>query len=61
MVCQDQETRDWLAGLLSTLAAWEGSRFKIVGLGVLPTFKRVAAWFPGPAEDTDTIFRVFMG
>jgi hypothetical protein len=38
MVCQDQDTCDWLARLVPTLVAWEGSRFKIVGLEALPTF-----------------------
>jgi hypothetical protein len=32
MVCQDQDTCDWLAGLVPTMTAWEGSRLKIVGL-----------------------------
>jgi hypothetical protein len=26
-------------------------------MDALPTFKRVAAWFPGPVEDTETLFR----
>ena len=53
MVCQDETTRYWLAARVPTLVAWEGSRLKVVGLEALPTFKRVAAWFPGPAEDTE--------
>jgi hypothetical protein len=57
MVYQDQETCDWLARLVPTLTAWEGSRLKMVGLDALPTFKRVAAWFPGPVEDTETLFQ----
>jgi hypothetical protein len=57
MVCQDQETCDWLAGAVPTLAAWEGSRLKIVGLDAPPTYKRVAAWFPGPVEDTEKLIR----
>ena len=56
MVCQDETTRDWLAARVPTLVAWEGSRLKVVGLEALPTFKRVAAWFPGPAEDTERCF-----
>ena len=52
MVCQDEETRDWLAARVPTLVAWEGSRLKMVGLDALPTYKRVAAWLPGPVEDT---------
>ena len=53
IVCQDETTRDWLAARVPTLVAWEGSRLKVVGVEALPTFKRVAAWFPGPAEDTE--------
>jgi hypothetical protein len=53
MVCQDEATRDWLTSKVPTLEAWEGSRLKAVGLDALPTFKRVAAWFPGPVEDTE--------
>ena len=29
------------------------SRLKLVGLDALPTYKRVVAWFPGPAEDVE--------
>jgi hypothetical protein len=54
-VCQDQESCDWLARLVPTMTAWEGSRLKMVGLNALATFKRVAAWFPGPVEDTETL------
>jgi len=46
VVCQDKETKDWLAGKVPTLTAWEGSRLKMVGLDVLPTYKRVMAWLP---------------
>jgi hypothetical protein len=31
---------------------WEDSRLKMVGLDVLPTYKRVAAWFLDPVENT---------
>ena len=55
MVCQDEPTRDWLADKLPTMTAWEGSRLKVVGTDVLPTYKRVAAWFPGPVEDTERL------
>jgi len=57
MVCQDKETRDWLASKVPTLTAWEGSRLKMVGLGALSTYKRVVAWFPGPVEDTGRYFQ----
>ena len=53
MVCQDEPTRDWLAEKIPT--AWEGSRLKVVSMDALPTFKRVAAWFPGPVEDTERL------
>jgi len=57
MVCQYEETRDWLAAKVSTLVAWEGSRLKMVGLDALPTYKRVMTWFPGPAEDLEHYFQ----
>ena len=56
MVCQDEMTRDWLAAKVPTLVTWEGSRLKVVGVAALPTFKRVAAWFPGPVEDMEWCF-----
>ena len=52
MVCQDEETRDRLASSVPTLRACEGSRLKMVGLEALPTYRRVLAWLPGPAEET---------
>jgi len=52
VVCQDEEIRDWLAGHIPTLRARENSRLKMVGLDALLTYKRVAAWLPGPVEDT---------
>ena len=54
MVCQDVPTMDWLTS--KVWEAWEGSRFKVVGLDALPTFKRVAAWFSGPVEDMERYF-----
>jgi hypothetical protein len=57
MVCQDDETRDWLASKVPTLTAWEGSRLTMVGLDALSTYKRVVAWFPGPMEDTGRYFQ----
>jgi len=53
MVCHDELTKDWLAAKVPTLVAWEGSKFKLVGLDALPTYKRTVAWFPGPAEDSE--------
>jgi hypothetical protein len=55
MVCQDTDTREWLESQAPAMAAWEGSRLKVVGLDALPTYKRVVAWFPGPAEDTERL------
>ena len=52
----DVPTVDWLTPKVPTLEAWEGSRLKVVGLDALPTFKRVAAWFSGLAEDTECCF-----
>jgi len=52
VVCQDEETTDWLASHIPTLRAWEDSRLKMVGLDALPTCKRVVTWFLGPVEDT---------
>jgi hypothetical protein len=43
MACQDEPTKDWLAAKVPTLAAWEGSKFKVVGMDALPTYKRVVA------------------
>jgi hypothetical protein len=57
MVCQYEETRDWLAARAPTLVAWEGSRLKMVGLDALPTYKRVVAWFMGPMEDMERYFQ----
>jgi hypothetical protein len=56
MICQDEATRDWLTSKVPTLEAWEGSRLKVMGLDALSAFKRVAAWFPGPVEDTERYF-----
>jgi hypothetical protein len=42
MVCQIQETCDWVTGPVPKLRAWECSRLKVEGLETLPTFKRVA-------------------
>jgi hypothetical protein len=57
MICQDQETCDWLTRSVPNMRAWEGSRLKVVGLEALRTFERVATWIPGPLGDTDTSLR----
>ena len=59
MVCQDVPTMVWLTSKVPTLEGWEGSRLNVVGLDALPTFKRVAAWFPGPVEDMERCFSRF--
>jgi hypothetical protein len=38
------------------MVSLEDSRLKMVGLDVLPTYKRVMAWFPGPVKDTEGYF-----
>jgi len=53
MVCHDEPTKDWLADRVPTLLTGEGSRLTLVGLDALPTYKRVVAWFPSPAEDAE--------
>jgi hypothetical protein len=54
MVCHDESTKEWLTAKAPSMAAWEGSRLKVVGLDALPTYKRVVAWFPGPAVPTES-------
>ena len=56
MVCQDTDTKEWLEGQTPTMEACEGSRLKVVGLDALPTYKRMAAWFPGPVDDMEQLF-----
>ena len=53
MVCHNESTKGWLAAKVPTLPVWEGSRLKLVGLHALPTYSRVVASFPGPAEDAE--------
>jgi hypothetical protein len=56
MVCQDTDTRDWFERQAPNMAAWEDSRLKVLGLDVLPIYKKVEAWFSGPVEDTERLF-----
>ena len=56
VVCHDEETRDWLDSEVPKMNVWEGSKLRMVGLEALPTYKRVMAWFQGPAEDTERLF-----
>jgi hypothetical protein len=55
MVCQDTDMREWLENQTPSMAAWEGSWLKVVGLDALPTYKRVVAWFLGPVEGTEQL------
>ena len=57
MVCQDEETRDWLGSQVPTLKDWEGSRLKTGWLNALPTYKRLVAWFLGSVEDMECYFQ----
>jgi hypothetical protein len=52
MVCHDKATKEWLTAKAPGMVAWESSRLEVVGLDALPTYKRVAAWFPSPAVPT---------
>jgi len=61
VVCQDEETKDWLACKLSTLTAWEGSRLKMVGLDALPTYKKAVAWLTALWRIQSAIFVSFIG
>jgi hypothetical protein len=37
------------------MTAWECSRHKMVSMKALPIYKRVAIWFSGNVEDTETL------
>jgi hypothetical protein len=56
VVYQDDEIKDWLEKQVPNMAAWEGSRLKVVDMDALPAYKRVVAWFPGPVKDTVRLF-----
>lgn len=56
-VCHDEETWNWLGRNISSLKTWDWSRATKFGLEALPTYRRVVAWFPGPAEDTERCFQ----
>jgi len=53
LVCRDKLIKDCLAARVPTLVAWEGSRLMLMGLDALSTYRRVVAWFPGPAEEAE--------
>jgi hypothetical protein len=56
LVCHDEQTKHWLTTTAPTMGAWEGSKLKAVEMDPLLAYKRVAAWFPGPAENTERYF-----
>jgi len=39
MICQDEETKYWIAGKVPTLITWDGSRLKMVCRDAHPTYK----------------------
>jgi hypothetical protein len=57
VVCLDEETKDWPGREVPKMNVGEGSRLRMVGLEVLPTYKRIVAWFPGPGEDMERLFQ----
>jgi hypothetical protein len=59
VVCLNEETKDWLGREGPKMNVGEGSKLRMEGLEVLPTYKRVVAWFPGPREDTERLFQRF--
>jgi hypothetical protein len=56
LVCNDEQTKHWLTTVAPNMGAWEGSSLKAVEMDALLTYKRVAAWFPCPVEDTEWYF-----
>jgi hypothetical protein len=57
VVCLDEETKDWMEREVPKMDVGEGTKLRMVGLEVLPTYKRVVAWFPGPIEGTEHLFQ----
>jgi hypothetical protein len=57
LVCLDEETKDWTGREVPKMDVGEGSKLRMVGLEVLPTYKRVVVWFPGPMEGTEHLFQ----
>jgi hypothetical protein len=39
MLCQDEETKDWMTDKVPALTAWEGSRLKMVAWMISPSMK----------------------
>jgi hypothetical protein len=54
--CHDEQTKHWLTTTAPTMGSWKGSRLKAVEMDALLAYKRVAAWFPCPVEDTERYF-----
>jgi hypothetical protein len=57
VVCLDEETKDWLGREVPKMNVGEGSKLRMVGLEVHPTYKKAVAWFQGPREDTECLFQ----
>jgi hypothetical protein len=56
LVCHNEQTKHWLTTTAPTMGVWEGCRLKDVEMDALLAYKSVAAWFPGPVEDTERYF-----
>jgi hypothetical protein len=56
-VCLHEETKAWLGTEVPKMNVGDGSKLHMVGLQVLPTYKRAVAWFPGPGEDMEHLFQ----
>ena len=56
VVCQEEETQNYLGSNVSSMKVWDCSRLKTFGLEALSTCKRVVGWLRGPAEYTESYF-----
>lgn len=57
ITCSDQATVDWLSGLLSREAPWEGASLRFIEAKNLPTPVRALVWVPGPKVEPATILK----
>ena len=57
MTCSDQATVDWLSGLLSREAPWEGATLRFIEAKNLPAPVRAMVWIPGPQEEPEKIIK----
>lgn len=51
ITCSDQDTCDWLAGMLQQEVPWEGAQLRFVEAKNLPKPVRTLVWIPGPIEE----------